>query len=299
MVLFDQLRISDDGKKMFINAHVNRAEEFKDRYIKSITILTADKVSETNPWNTSESAEYIYREAFDEEGGSVIIKDTVKGHYANFTALEQALPTIQPSEDDLFILDTSEDYYESEGGEEQDGYDTPTVMRFMNSPVFIWEATEASVGDVYKLNNTLLVAKEDGWYNLYGAKQINLVITPEKTTPLFTKTNFSSDLFFVYIEMSGTPDECIPCYISSDYTLGVTFDENLLYQKVMQFTKDLADACNIPVGFTDFILLWNAFKASIETEHYSPAIKYYNMLFDKGIFGAGINKNSKRCGCNG
>lgn len=297
MVLFDQLRISDDGKKMFINAHVNRAEEFKDRYIKSITILTADKVSETNPWNTSESAEYIYREVFGEEGESVIIKDTVKGHYSNFTALEQDLPTIQPTENDLFLLDTSNDYYESEGGAEQSGYDAPTVMRFINAPDFTWEATEASIGDVYKLNNTLLVAKEDGWHNLYGAKEINLVITPEKTTPLFTKTNFSSDLFFVYIEMSGTPDECIPCYMSSDYTLGVTFDENLLYQQTMQFIKGLADDCNISKEFIDFTLKWNAFKAAIETEHYIPAIDLWKMLFSNG-YGTNINK-VKPCGCHG
>lgn len=30
MVIFDQLRISDDGKRMYINAHVNKADYFND-----------------------------------------------------------------------------------------------------------------------------------------------------------------------------------------------------------------------------------------------------------------------------
>ena len=80
----------------------------------------------------------------------------------------------------------------------------------------------------------------------------------------------------------------------------------------MDYTKDLADDCTIPTGFTDFILLWNAFKASVETEHYGPAIKYYNMLFgnpDERVtrdgshspFGGGSanNRRTKPCGCHG
>jgi hypothetical protein len=90
------------------------------------------------------------------------------------------------------------------------------------------------------------------------------------------------------------------------YVLGVTFDENLLYQRVMQYTKSLADNCKIPVAFMDFILLWNAFKASVETEHYIPAIKYYNMLFGKdadgnpyGAYDKTSGVISKPCGCHG
>ena len=153
MVQFDQLRISGDGKSMLINAHVNRAPEFANRYIESITILTADKVSETNPWNTSADAEYIYREVFE----------------AN-------------------------------------------------------------------------------------TKEIDLVITPQETNENFTKSDFSSDLFFVYVKMTGIPSECVPCNMSTDYTLGITFDERLLYQRVMQMTKELVADCTVPDAFADFIL---------------------------------------------
>ena len=43
MVIFDQLRISDDGKELFINAHVNKASIYDNVKITSITIMSADK----------------------------------------------------------------------------------------------------------------------------------------------------------------------------------------------------------------------------------------------------------------
>ena len=36
MIIFDQLRLSDDGSQMFIDVHVNKAEYFKDIYLESI-----------------------------------------------------------------------------------------------------------------------------------------------------------------------------------------------------------------------------------------------------------------------
>lgn len=60
MIIFDQLRISDDGKKMYINAHVNKARYFADVHLKKLTICTEDQVSETNPLDYAD--DYIYQE---------------------------------------------------------------------------------------------------------------------------------------------------------------------------------------------------------------------------------------------
>ena len=49
MLIFDQLRLSDDDTKLYINVHVNKADYFKDMYLDNIKVMTADKVSETNP----------------------------------------------------------------------------------------------------------------------------------------------------------------------------------------------------------------------------------------------------------
>lgn len=204
MILFDQLRISDDGQRLYINAHVNKADYFKNRYIDSVVIMTADKVSETT--SGTPTSDYIYKKE---------IKGNVK-------------------ELDLVL----------------------TPLDFTKS----WETD------------------------------------PKAMT--FNKADMSNTLFFVYIKCKGTPGECTPCRLDEETTLGVVFDENVLYQRVMDYTKELVADCSVPTEFTDFILLWNAFKAAIETEHYVAAIKFYNKLF--GVVRSGYSNNIiKTCGCNG
>ena len=202
-IIFDQLRIADNGRKLYINIHVNNADYFKDIYLDSLTIMTADKVSETNPHEPTE--DYIYKEVF-------------------------------------------------EGNQKMADLDEH-----------------------------------------------------------FVKSTFSDDLFFVFVKIKGVPDPCTPCTLDEEITVGATFDVKLLYQRVMDYTKAFADNCTVPVGFADFILLWNAFKAAIETEHYVPAIKYWNMLFGNyderpsrdgshspfGSMGLSINRPLKTCGCHG
>nr|DAI05699.1 MAG TPA: hypothetical protein [Crassvirales sp.] len=206
MVIFDQLRISDDGRRMYINVHVNKADYFNNAYIDSITIMTSDKVLETAP--ETPTSEYIYTKKID------------------------------GNEKEVNLVLTANDFTKT------------------------WEKDP-------------------------------------KAMP-FKQGDMSRTLFFVYVKCKweGAPGECIPCTLDEETTLGVTFDENILYQRVMNYTKDLLDECKVPVGFMDFILLWNAFKASIETEHYIPAIKFFNMLF--GIVDALGHKGIiKGCGCNG
>ena len=192
-VIFDQLRISDDGKRMYINLHINNADYFDNVYLDSLTIMTADKVSETNPYQPTDKS--IYNTTFSGE-----------------------------------------------------------------------------------------------------QKEANLVLTSLNFNESFLSgSTLSKDLFFVYVKIKGTPDECTPCRLDEKVTLGVTFDENMLYQRVMDYTKSLADTCNIPRGFINLILQWNAFKASVETEHYIPAIKFWKLMFANSVF----NTITKNCGCHG
>ena len=82
----------------------------------------------------------------------------------------------------------------------------------------------------------------------------------------------------------------------------MTFDENRLYQKVMGYVKELQQNCSVPAGFIDFILMWNGFKASIETEHFVDAKNFWKMLFDKDIVmdtGFMPVYGNKICGCHG
>ena len=190
-VIFDQLRISDDGQRLYINLHVNKANYFQNIYLDRLVIMTADSVSETSPH----------------------------------------IPT-----DDII--------YEMTFGENE--------------------------------------------------KEADLVLTPGDFNESFAKSTLSCDLFFVYVKMKGVPDPCTPCRLDEEITVGVTFDETMLYQKVMQFTKELNRECEIPSNFIDLILLWNGFKAAIETEHYVAAINFWKRLF-KGRKA----RITKGCGCHG
>lgn len=59
-VIIDQLRISDDGKNLFIDVHVNKSSYFENVYLRRITICTEDQVSELNP--QAYSNDFIYQE---------------------------------------------------------------------------------------------------------------------------------------------------------------------------------------------------------------------------------------------
>ena len=194
MLIFDQLRISDNGKQLYIDAHVNKARDFDAITIDKVVIQTADQVSETDP--LTPGSEYIY------------------------------MATVEGNEKELHLcLDAAIDFEQ----------------------------------------------------------------------PF---TSLSNQLLFVYVICKGTPGECTPCRLDEMTTLGVTFDETLYYQKVMQFTKELADTCTVSKRFTDMILLWNGFKAAIETEHYIPAIDFWKKLFFGHHGMSGLIK-TKPCGCHG
>lgn len=202
MIVFDQLRIADNGNTLYIDAHVNTHDNYYGVYIESITITTADKVSKINP--IEPDTDYIYYKNFDERP----------------KAISLAL--------------TANDFMKSWG---------------------------------------------------IDPKSIN-----------FNSSEMAKTLFFVYIKCVGEPTISTPCGQDNQTSVGIVFNESMLHQKAMGFTKDLVNKNNI-APFIDFILLWNAFKAGIETEHYVSAIKFWEMLFDS--CSQSSYYNTKNCNCYG
>ena len=227
MVQFDQLRISDDGKELFIDVHVNTSSYFKNVYLNGIVIIDA---------NSKE-------------------KDCKSKDYTGI------------SETDPYVPNNNYVYKSEISGNEKELHLRLTKADF--------DAAFVNMNSGGGLDSSKPYAKVS-----------------------FNKPNFSDSLFFVYIICKGADSECTPCVLdSSKPTVGVTFDEKLLYQRAMDYIKQLSDNCTVPREFIDFILLWNGFKASIETEHYVPALKYWQMLFDNPKFINGIT--TKGCGCHG
>ena len=224
MLIFDQLRISDNGKKVYINFHVNKATYFDNVTLDSITVIPALSGNGNVQISETECAppedKYIYKKVYGEnvKSDDIVLDNTVLAEAFNNT--------------------------DNEGEPIHDG----------------------------------------------------------ATAKATHNGTFSNELLFVYVKCKlpvGELNPCIPCDSDCEMTtVGVTFDEALLYQKVMQFTKELADTCNISKGFVDMILLWNGFKAAIETGHYIPAIDFWKKLFF-GYPGMSGIVNSKPCGCHG
>lgn len=59
MVTIDQLRISDDGGKLYVDAHVNKARYFDKVYLDEITVYTEEQFLNKCP--DSEGEDYIYK----------------------------------------------------------------------------------------------------------------------------------------------------------------------------------------------------------------------------------------------
>lgn len=217
MIVFDQLRISNEGDKLFINFHVNFAEYYDDVMLDSVIVTTADKILESNP--TSLPQEFIYKKTYSED-----------------------------LQVDNIVLDK---------------------------------------------------AALDAAFNNRNSSGEPIDSTKPYATIPFDKSTFNEDLFFVYVKCKvGVISGTVPCEADNPVTLGIAFNDKTIYQKTMQYTKEIADTCNIPGEFIDFILLWNAFKVSVDTGHYNSAISFWNLLLDKKTGSPTININ-KRCGCHG
>ena len=63
MVVFDQLRISDDGTLLYIDVHVSEIESYESFYLDKLVIKAAGQVSETTLNATS--GENIYEKTFE------------------------------------------------------------------------------------------------------------------------------------------------------------------------------------------------------------------------------------------
>lgn len=214
-VIFDQLKVSDDGKKLFIKGHVNDLSYFDDVYLDNITIQTSDKVSETLPLPPTEG--FIYKASFAAQS-------------KNFDL------TV-----DVASFDTA----------------------FLN-----WNPTTGLPIDD---SNPYADTKFDG-------------------------TCLDNVLFFVYVKVTGEPTSDCPCNLDRQVTVGVAFNEDNFYDKVMSYTNAIAKSCVTSNGFVDFLLEWNAYKAAVETEHFLDAIKYYDMMFNTNTDGTTTSKN---CNCHG
>lgn len=102
-------------------------------------------------------------------------------------------------------------------------------------------------------------------------------------------------MFFVWVTAKGTPASDTPCGLDSTLKLCVAFNESLLFNKGLNFIKELSSTCQIPADFENWALMTNALKLALDSGDYTTAID----LWTKLIKGSTISVTSQSCGCNG
>lgn len=83
MIIIDQLRITDDGTALYLDAHVNQASYFDNVYIDKVTILTEGQVSELDPLSFGD--DYIYQYSADDSTKEIHLVLNVNSFNENFT----------------------------------------------------------------------------------------------------------------------------------------------------------------------------------------------------------------------
>lgn len=71
MVIIEQLRISDDGQTLYLNARVNEASYFDNVYISKVTICTEEQVSELHPESYGE--DFVFQDTFNDRSISLVL----------------------------------------------------------------------------------------------------------------------------------------------------------------------------------------------------------------------------------
>lgn len=349
MIIYDQLRISDNGQTMFIDAHVNKAEYFKDIHIKRITICTEDQVSETNP--LAYGSDFIYQEDYTpiseyrpvyektqvlseqqllnkmnsfggvsleytpiSDSSSNALSIILSGKYPVLDSsyspkLVVATNAFNPLEDNLNndeILFTADGtIYEDKGHTVWQFKGKGNIKAYEKVNIYLYKQSSLDTFEYVRIDSTSDDEFLHCYYQVYSDvinmtyKELHLVLDKNSFNEKFNRQDLSHNMFFVYIECEGTPDPCTPCRLDEMTTLGVTFDYGVIFNKAMNYTRELANDCTIPHEFIDFILNFDALKLAIETEHYVPAIGFWNnMVGEKGILGT-AGSVTKPCGCHG
>lgn len=116
MIIFDQLRVSDDGKIFYLDAHVKNSASFDDVYITKLAVMRDTEVSETSATEFPESS-YAYFEGWDIDEETKEVHKVITLNEFNAVLNTEHLPTMTDLSHNLFFV-----YIKCEG---TPSFDTP------------------------------------------------------------------------------------------------------------------------------------------------------------------------------
>lgn len=101
-------------------------------------------------------------------------------------------------------------------------------------------------------------------------------------------------MFFVYAVAKGIPAPDTPCGYDDTPSVGVTFSLCPIYNTTMGYIKQVENSCEIPKDFINMIIQLKAIQYSVNSGHFTQAVKYYNKFYKN----LSVN-TSHTCGCHG
>lgn len=122
-------------------------------------------------------------------------------------------------------------------------------------------------------------------------KEIELELSPL----VLGLDNLQDNVFYVYIEATGTPAPNTPCGKDNIITVGIAINFESIYPIAMNYIREIESKCTIPTGFIDMILKVKALKLAVKTCNYTMVNKLWKKLF-KGKIEPSVKYN---CGCYG
>lgn len=159
----------------------------------------------------------------------------------------------------------------------------------------------------------IILSKDNNY--IYTSDDLNNYVTDEDQSAVFDEHDvfikkkrariiltqqdikqISGNIFFVYVIAGGTPAPDTPCGMDNSVCMRTVIDLQTLYNKAIQYFKQINDTCAIPKEFINIVLRIKALELSIKTGNYTQAISYWNKYF--------INLQNKvelkttNCGCS-
>lgn len=241
MVNINELRISPDGTKLYIDVNVKDLDYFKNVFLDKLYIDTQDTFKQYVPSETAYSMPLTSESGFNEY---IAISEEDFPNDATYKYIRENVIY------ELVDLDPHKLYdFESLSGETFDWYGINNIY--------------------YKY-----IYENSNFINI-DTKRFKAVIDLDRFD---LKGN---NLLFIRIKTKGTPSPDTPCGEDNVYTLGVVTNLYPMYQQAFNYIKELSNTCSVPQNFINFILQYKAFQLAVKTGHYTEAIKYWRRFFGK------------------
>ena len=207
---------------------------------------------------------------------------------------------IRISQDDKYITIDAEiennKYYENMYIDSViiDNQDTFSPNGPSNNPVYIYKAyplnsdiyTEDDLANKVTDEDNIPVQDENNNYS----RKVHLELTKVD----LNLATLEKNIFFIYIIAGGVPSPDTPCGYDNNIAVKVLVNTYPIYRNIMNYIKELGNACSVPYNLIDKSLQLKMLDISIQTGNNIEAINIWKKYFMDNITNEPIN-----CNCNG